>query len=150
MEIAVHVVEVYELNVVSKPLRRVVCVVAGKSTLVRNLAAALGGVAIGTPPPQLSELRKAFDGQPPALRRAFYSAANYVAARQVLDECQQRPVIMDRWEELNAALLSEFIMQYAIEQGFSTFFGFSLDDDPMRMPTSRSRPPPYIFVSCRS
>ncbi|GET85362.1 hypothetical protein, conserved [Leishmania tarentolae] len=69
----------------------------GKTRVARTLAEKLSGVAMGTPPPQFAEIREIFRGQEEAVARAFYAAANYVAAQAILAASQSTVVVVDRW-----------------------------------------------------
>lgn len=69
----------------------------GKTLVTRTLAEKLSGVAISTPPPQFTEIRNTFRGQEEAVARAFYSAANYIAAEGILAASQSSVVVVDRW-----------------------------------------------------
>ncbi|KAG5488229.1 hypothetical protein LSCM4_08306 [Leishmania orientalis] len=69
----------------------------GKTLITRTLAEKLSGVAMSTPPPQFADIREAFRGQEEAVSRAFYSAANYIAAKGILEASQFSVVVVDRW-----------------------------------------------------
>ncbi|KAG5512266.1 hypothetical protein JKF63_07788 [Porcisia hertigi] len=69
----------------------------GKTVVAGTLAERLSGVAISTPPLQFAEVRETFRGQDEALARAFYSAANYIAAEGILAAAQSSVVVVDRW-----------------------------------------------------
>ncbi|KAG5488082.1 hypothetical protein LSCM1_08146 [Leishmania martiniquensis] len=69
----------------------------GKTRVTRTLAEKLSGVAMGTPPPQFADARETFRRQEEAVARAFYSAANYVAAEGILAASQLSIVVVDRW-----------------------------------------------------
>lgn len=69
----------------------------GKTLITRTLAEKLGGVALSTPPPEFATLRESFRGQEEAVARAFYSAANYIAAQHILAASRASAVVVDRW-----------------------------------------------------
>ncbi|XP_065661173.1 uncharacterized protein LOC101238319 isoform X2 [Hydra vulgaris] len=69
----------------------------GKSTMTKNLAKHLNGVALRTPPDEIASFRKMFDPLPEMLRRSFYSFSNYVAAQQIYNALQTQPVVLDRF-----------------------------------------------------
>lgn len=69
----------------------------GKTLVTRTLAEKLSGVAMSTPPPQFAAIREIFRGQEEAVARAFYSAANYIAAAGILEASQSSAVVVDRW-----------------------------------------------------
>ncbi|KAL7702886.1 Thymidylate kinase [Lotmaria passim] len=69
----------------------------GKTLITHTLAEKLHGVALSTPPPQFAVIREAFRHQDEAVARAFYSAANYIAAEDILARAQTSPVVVDRW-----------------------------------------------------
>ncbi|KPI87853.1 hypothetical protein ABL78_3080 [Leptomonas seymouri] len=69
----------------------------GKTLVTRTLAEKLHGVALCTPPTQFSVIREAFRYQDEAVARAFYSAANYVAAVDIFEAAQTSVVVVDRW-----------------------------------------------------
>ena len=82
----------------------------GKTTLCSELARALGAEAHKCPPqlvaPALgdSDLRRHFDAQPPAQRRAYYRAANLIASEQAkLALASGKHVVMDRYWTSTAA-----------------------------------------------
>lgn len=86
----------------SPPKRHAIIVVegldgTGKTLTTRTLAEKLGGVALSTPPPQFGVIREAFRNQEEAVARAFYCAANYVAADGILRKSQSSIVVVDRW-----------------------------------------------------
>ncbi|ESO82479.1 hypothetical protein LOTGIDRAFT_134559, partial [Lottia gigantea] len=76
---------------------------AGKSTLTETLVNKLGAVKYCTPPPVIQHLRKYFVSLPEILARAYYQLGNYIVAQDIIEECQQRPVIMDRYWHSTAA-----------------------------------------------
>ncbi|KPA73149.1 hypothetical protein ABB37_10095 [Leptomonas pyrrhocoris] len=69
----------------------------GKTLVTRTLADKLHGVALSTPPPQFAPIRAAFRDQDEAVARAFYSAANYIAAEDIVTRAQASMVVVDRW-----------------------------------------------------
>ncbi|KAK7194877.1 UMP-CMP kinase, mitochondrial [Novymonas esmeraldas] len=69
----------------------------GKTLITRTLAARLPGVALSTPPPQFAVLRETFRHEEEAVARAFYSAANYIAADAIVAAAQTSVVVVDRW-----------------------------------------------------
>lgn len=69
----------------------------GKTTITRALAQKLHGTALSTPPPQFAHIRDAFRHQDEAVARAFYSAANYVAAQTIAHHAASSIVVVDRW-----------------------------------------------------
>ncbi|MFO0750344.1 MAG: AAA family ATPase [Myxococcota bacterium] len=75
----------------------------GKTTLSRQLAAALGAERIACPPPlvheggALADLRAHFDGRPESIRRAYYRFGNLVASEQARIVRAVRPVVLDRY-----------------------------------------------------
>ena len=70
---------------------------AGKTTLTETLEEKLGAARYFTPPAQITHLRAYFDRFPEIVRRAYYSLGNYIVAMEIMKECQERPVIMDRY-----------------------------------------------------
>lgn len=75
----------------------------GKSTLTANLAKAINGSLLKSPPKCVSHLRKVFDKYPPSLRRLYYSLSNYAFAAMILDHSQCSVVICDRFWHSTAA-----------------------------------------------
>lgn len=69
----------------------------GKTLITRSLAERLGGVAVATPPSEFSAIRSTFRNQDEAVARAFYSAANYIAAEYILRASSLSLVVVDRW-----------------------------------------------------
>ncbi|RNF10428.1 UMP-CMP kinase 2, mitochondrial [Trypanosoma rangeli] len=72
----------------------------GKSVVANSLLEKLGGSAtlLRTPDPGLSDIRKLFREQQEETVRAFYSAANYLAAWDALNAIQERRIVLfDRW-----------------------------------------------------
>ncbi|CAJ1015475.1 Thymidylate kinase, putative [Leishmania lindenbergi] len=69
----------------------------GKTLITRTLAEKLSGMAVSTPPPQFAEVRETFRSQEEVVARAFYSAANYIAAEGILAASQSAVVVVDRW-----------------------------------------------------
>lgn len=70
---------------------------AGKTTVTRALADALGAALLRSPPAGLSPWRQAFDEEPDMVRRAFYSLGNYIAASEIAAASARAPVVVDRW-----------------------------------------------------
>lgn len=68
----------------------------------------MGAARYFTPPPQLTSLRAFFDKYPEIVRRAYYSMGNYIVARDIINECQTRPVIMDRYYLFNVLHVFHF------------------------------------------
>ncbi|KAL4222439.1 UMP kinase [Mactra antiquata] len=75
----------------------------GKTTLTEELEKRMGAVRYFTPPSSICSLRAFFDKCPEIVRRAYYSMGNYIVARDIIKECQTRPVIMDRFWHSTAA-----------------------------------------------
>lgn len=71
----------------------------GKTTLVQNLKCKLGQstTCLKSPSEQLMHLRPYFDGQPKAMRRAFYAIGNYACALRIRSAVVDGPVIVDRF-----------------------------------------------------
>lgn len=71
----------------------------GKTTLVQNLKSKLGQntTCLKSPSEQLMHLRPYFDGQPKAMRRAFYAIGNYACALRIRSAVADGPVIVDRF-----------------------------------------------------
>ena len=82
----------------------------GKTTLTEALQGSLGATRLYTPPPQITHLRAFFDALPEIVRRAYYSMGNYIVARDIIRECQSRPVIMDRF--VHAIVLSPSMQKH--------------------------------------
>ena len=80
--------------------------ILGKTTLTEELEKRLGAVRHYTPPKQITHLRAHFDRYPEIVRRAYYSMGNYIVAMEIIEECQNRPVIMDRWYSLHIGLVT--------------------------------------------
>ncbi|XP_050388609.1 UMP-CMP kinase 2, mitochondrial isoform X2 [Patella vulgata] len=76
---------------------------AGKTTLTGILQKKLGAVLYCTPPPIIGHLRKHFTSLPEIIARAYYQVGNCIVARQILEECQSKAVIMDRYWHSTAA-----------------------------------------------
>lgn len=71
----------------------------------------MGAARYFTPPPKITHLRAFFDKYPEIVRRAYYSMGNYIVAGEILKECQNRPVIMDRYvKELENVLVCGIIL----------------------------------------
>lgn len=68
---------------------------SGKSTLVRELAAELGGRAAETPPERMQSARDAFDQVGGSAARAYYMVSNYAFAREALTAGGLH--VVDRW-----------------------------------------------------
>jgi UMP-CMP kinase 2 len=69
----------------------------GKSTVVRALAARLGGVVVQSPPARMRGERARADALPPSERRAWYWQANREAMKDATDFVfAGTPVVMDR------------------------------------------------------
>jgi UMP-CMP kinase 2 len=75
----------------------------GKSTLCHKLASSLNGTLLRTPPPCIAHLRSTFDDHPHLIRRAFYSAGNYIAAQEIMEKSVLGPVVVDRFWHSSAA-----------------------------------------------
>lgn len=75
----------------------------GKSTLTESLRDHLGATLLQSPPQCLSQWRARFDQEPPLIRRAFYALGNYITARQMNQEAEKKPVIVDRFWHSTAA-----------------------------------------------
>ncbi|KEG10161.1 UMP-CMP kinase 2, mitochondrial [Trypanosoma grayi] len=72
----------------------------GKSLVTQSLVDRLGASAelLRTPDPALHDLREIFRAQDEDTSRAFYSAANYLAAWEALHATgQRRFIVFDRW-----------------------------------------------------
>jgi len=69
----------------------------GKTTTTTGLAKKLSGELVRTPNPELEPLRAKFRALPPPLARAFYCAANYLGAEEILKAAGKHPVVVDRW-----------------------------------------------------
>jgi len=69
----------------------------GKTTVASALAAKVGAVNFRTPPEYLEALRAVFRHLPEPEPRAFYCAANYIAAPHLVQAAKYSPVILDRW-----------------------------------------------------
>ncbi|KAK6165792.1 hypothetical protein SNE40_022639 [Patella caerulea] len=76
---------------------------AGKTTITGILQKKLEAELYCTPPPILEHLRKHFTSLPEIIARAYYQVGNYIVARQILEECQSKAVIMDRYWHSTAA-----------------------------------------------
>lgn len=75
----------------------------GKTTLTEVLEKKLGAARYFTPPHSVAHLRPFFDNLPEIVRRAYYCMGNYIVADSIREECQKRPVIMDRfWHSTTA------------------------------------------------
>jgi thymidylate kinase len=73
---------------------------SGKTTLVQNLALALGdqkAIATKTPSKCLKSVRPVFDHRGGPIARAFYMLSNYILAYEIENEIEQDVVIVDRW-----------------------------------------------------
>lgn len=71
---------------------------SGKTSITHWLSTKLGGVAMSTPPPVWSDIRPLYRNQDEGVARAFYSAANYLAAGDILKAAESSPfVVVDRW-----------------------------------------------------
>ena len=71
---------------------------SGKTTVAAELVRRLGAAMVRTPHPRYEKgAREAFRQLPEPLSRAFYSAANYLAAAEVAALRGSQPVLLDRW-----------------------------------------------------
>ena len=65
--------------------------------MTQNLGKFLGAETLGTPPASIKHIRKHFDVFPELCRRSFYAYGNYVAAEEIAQILQSRPVVLDRF-----------------------------------------------------
>lgn len=71
---------------------------SGKTSITHWLSTKLGGTALCTPPPEWADIRPLYRGEDEGIARAFYSAANYLAADVILATAERAPfVVVDRW-----------------------------------------------------
>ncbi|KAK7869527.1 hypothetical protein R5R35_002301 [Gryllus longicercus] len=76
---------------------------SGKSTIAKEVSKIYKGAMLATPPKSISDIRKIFDGYQPSVRKAYYSLGNYIAAKEILDICEEKPVFLDRFWHSTAA-----------------------------------------------
>ncbi|OXB74289.1 UNVERIFIED_CONTAM: hypothetical protein H355_012729 [Colinus virginianus] len=79
---------------------------AGKTTVTQSVKDALGAILLRSPPACISQWRTIFDEEPTPIRRAFYSAGNYILASEIAKASTQAPVIVDRFVYLRSPLTS--------------------------------------------
>jgi len=64
--------------------------------MTNNLGEYLRAQILGTPPQSIKHIRKEFDSLPELCRRSFYAYGNYLAAEQIRNVLDERPVVLDR------------------------------------------------------
>lgn len=69
----------------------------GKTHIAKCLSERLRGTARCTPEPEWADVRNDFRCQDECIARAFYCAANYVAAKGIMSAAESSVVIVDRW-----------------------------------------------------
>jgi len=114
----------------------------GKSTMTQNLGKFLGAEILGTPPASIKHIRKYFDVFPELCRRSFYAYGNYVAAEEIIQILQSRPVVLDRYYHSTTA--------YAIakDSGFGIEKHLPSKGNPLySWPNDLLRPSAVVFLT---